>query len=57
MIKGTSLSFGNEPTLYRSMATDQMDIHVPEEEARGSQLEKNRLLKVHIEENVDDERP
>lgn len=57
MIKGTSLSFGNEPTVYRSMAADQMDIHVPEEEARGSQLEKNRLLKVHIETYVDEEGP
>lgn len=46
MIKSTNLSFGNEPTVYRSMATDQMNLQVPEGEHRGAQLEKNRLLKV-----------
>ena len=46
MIKSTSLSFGNAPTVYRSMATDQMDLKEPQAGDRGAQLEKNRLLKV-----------
>lgn len=46
MIKSTNLSFGNEPTLYRSMASDQMDVKMPEGTSRKSQLESNRELKV-----------
>lgn len=46
MIKSTNLSFGNAPTQYRTMATDQMDLQVPQGEDRGAQLEKNRQLKV-----------
>lgn len=46
MIKSTNLSFGNAPTMYRTMATDQMDLQVPQMEDRGVQLEKNRQLKV-----------
>ena len=34
--------------MYRSMATDQMDLEVPQAGDRGAQLEKNRLLKVHV---------
>lgn len=59
MIKSTNLSFGNAPTVYRSMATDQMDLKIPEGENRGAQLEKNRLLKVKpvtLAERVDNER-
>lgn len=46
MIKSTNLSFGNATTRYRTMATDQMDLQVPQGEDRGAQLEKNRQLKV-----------
>lgn len=46
MIKSTNLSFGNAPTIYRTMATDQMDLQVPQGEDRGIQQEKNRQLKV-----------
>lgn len=46
MIKSTNLSFGNAPTQYRTMATDQMDLQMPQGEDRGVQLEKNRQLKV-----------
>lgn len=46
MIKGTNVSFGNEPTVYRTMAADQMNIQIPEGDDREAQLERNRLLKV-----------
>lgn len=48
MIKSTNLSFGNAPTLYRTMATDQMDLQSPPQGDRGAQLEKNRQLKVRL---------
>lgn len=48
MIKSTNLSFGNAPTLYRTMATDQMDLQAPPQGDRGVQLEKNRQLKVRV---------
>lgn len=48
MITSTNLSFGNETIVYRSMATDQMDLKIPEGEHPGTQVQKNRLLKVII---------
>ena len=47
MIKTSNLFFGDTPTVYRSVATDQMDLRVPEGENIRLQREKNRLLKVN----------
>ncbi|CAM9619358.1 unnamed protein product [Ascophyllum nodosum] len=48
MIKTSNLFFGDTTTVYRSVATDQMDLRVPEGENIRLQREKNRLLKVAL---------
>lgn len=48
LIKNARLHFGSAPTVYRSMARDQMESQLIDEESMEEQREKNRMLKVSL---------